>query len=220
MKPSRKPAGTLLFPRARLKARKRSQITCVSTFQQGRALFAALISSAQHVRNTFEQPSMLICPVNIVLLDSSLDSDVSSPSDTRSWVCSPSSKAAKRKSQGANLPFDFSRSSFSSEVSSSLSRTLRYWRETPIFAAREDRVKAAVPRGRPLYPSFHAIPSRMSVASLCAETERSVCVIRLRIRPVVGSMVVSPERDDAMSRANNILASKNTLLVAGVRTLR
>lgn len=33
MKPSKKPAGTVSLPRARLKARKRSQMTCVSTGQ-------------------------------------------------------------------------------------------------------------------------------------------------------------------------------------------
>ena len=41
MKPSRKPAGTLPLPLDRLKARKRSQMTWVSTFQQGSVAFAA-----------------------------------------------------------------------------------------------------------------------------------------------------------------------------------
>ena len=67
MKPRRKPAGTLALPFVRLKAMNRSQIACVSTFQQGRALFADLISSAQHVRKTLGASSMLICPENIVL---------------------------------------------------------------------------------------------------------------------------------------------------------
>ncbi|MGX0904860.1 IS5 family transposase [Roseovarius sp. MBR-79] len=54
MKPSRKPAGTRALPRARLKARKRSQITCVSMFQQGKAVLAARISAAQRVWKTLE----------------------------------------------------------------------------------------------------------------------------------------------------------------------
>ena len=47
-------------------------MTCVSTFQQGRAVFAALISSAQQVWKTFDFSLMLICPKNIVLLVFSL----------------------------------------------------------------------------------------------------------------------------------------------------
>lgn len=50
MKPRRNPAGTAAFPRALLNARKRSQMTCVSTFQQASDVFAALIRSAQGVR--------------------------------------------------------------------------------------------------------------------------------------------------------------------------
>jgi len=50
MKPSKYPAGTRAFPRALLKARKRSQMTCVSTFQQASDAFEALISSAHGVR--------------------------------------------------------------------------------------------------------------------------------------------------------------------------
>ena len=46
MKPKRNPAGTAAFPRDRLKARNLSQMACVSTFQQGSAAFAALITSA------------------------------------------------------------------------------------------------------------------------------------------------------------------------------
>jgi len=49
MKPSKKPAGTMLVPRARLQARQPSQITSQSTFQKGRVAFAALISAAQQV---------------------------------------------------------------------------------------------------------------------------------------------------------------------------
>ena len=49
MKPSKYPAGTRALPRARLKARNRSQIAWVSTFQQGSRRFRALISSAQGV---------------------------------------------------------------------------------------------------------------------------------------------------------------------------
>jgi len=150
MKPSKKPAGTFSLPRARLKAKKRSQITCVSTFQQGSAVFAALISSAQQVRKTFDLSLMLICPENIVLLVFSLYSDVSPPPDMTQLGSSSLSKAAKRKSQGAYLPWGLWRTSWSSEVSSSFSRTLRYCRETPTFSASADNVNAAVPRGKPL----------------------------------------------------------------------
>ena len=67
MKPNKKPAGPRALPRARLKARKRSQITCVSTLQQGNAAVAALISFAQHLWNMLEASSMLICSGNMVL---------------------------------------------------------------------------------------------------------------------------------------------------------
>ena len=150
MKPSRKPAGTLPLPRDRLKARKRSQMTWVSMFQQGNVAFAALMSSAQLVWKTFELAVISISPEKIVLLLLSLDSDVSPSPDTRSWVSLSSSKAENRKIQGANLPFGFARSSCNSDVSSSLKRTERYCRETPIFSARAERVKAAVPRDKPL----------------------------------------------------------------------
>ncbi len=64
MKPSRRPAGKLSLRRGRLKARERYQMTCVSTVQQGRAVFAALINSAQQVWKTFDLALMLICPEN------------------------------------------------------------------------------------------------------------------------------------------------------------
>tara|TARA_E500000305_G_C3933428_1_gene193848 strand:+ start:482 stop:796 length:315 start_codon:yes stop_codon:yes gene_type:complete len=93
MKPSRKPAGTLPLPLDRLKARKRSQMTWVSMFQQGNVAFAALMSSAQLVWKTLELAVISISPEKRVLLLLSLDSDVSPSPDTRSWVSLSSSKA-------------------------------------------------------------------------------------------------------------------------------
>ena len=101
MKPRRNPAGTRSLPRARLKATKRSQIIWVSTFQQGRTDFAALISSAQQVWKTFDGALISICPVKTVLFLEAIDSDVSAVCDTTLWESSPVSKTEKRKSQGA-----------------------------------------------------------------------------------------------------------------------
>jgi hypothetical protein len=67
MKPKRNPAGTAALPRARLKARNLSQIAWVSTFQQAREAFAALIISAQGVWYTLLAALISILPAKIVL---------------------------------------------------------------------------------------------------------------------------------------------------------
>ena len=89
MNPSKKPAGTRALPRARLNARNRSQISCVSTFQQGRTDFAALISSAQQVWKTVDGALTSICPKKTVLFLEAIDSDVSAARDTTPQESSP-----------------------------------------------------------------------------------------------------------------------------------
>ena len=108
MKPRRYPAGTCSLPLAPLNARNASQMTCVSTFQQGRAVLAALIIAAQGVRWTFDPAPISIFPANIILFLVSLDSDVSSVADTRlrlSWRVIHSAKAEEpRREFAMRLP--------------------------------------------------------------------------------------------------------------------